>query len=376
MKNQKNDQPPRADDQLTTHPSANYSLLTHITAILLFLITFILITVGGNVTSLDQGLAVPDGWTTFGHWTLIAPPSVWWENMGTFWEHSHRLFGNAAGILSIALVLLAYIKQRDRIWLPNTALLLLLMIVVQGIMGVYRVTELSTALALIHGVFGQVILATCVLLVAATSKLWINYTKSWKPNQQLTLKTLRIMSLLMVFFLLIQLILGAGVRHSKSALAIPDFPKMHGEWIPPLTQAAVDAKFDEYKAQKVFTREYTVSQVHLHLTHRLLAFFILFFGLIYFIMMLKQSRISPILLGPAFTVINLLFLQVILGILVIWSNDYPINATVHQACGAALLAACVWAAIRIHLAAAGTYLPQTTSTTSSPQKPSAQGGLA
>ena len=119
---------------------------------------------------------------------------------------------------------------------------------------------------------------------------------------------------------------------------------MYGQWIPPLTQSAIDAKTAEY-----MVRDYTSGQVAIHFAHRLLAFGILIYGLIYFVMMLRKAREWSILLGPAFTMINLLFLQVILGILVIWTGDYPLNATIHQATGAALLAACVWAMIRIYL---------------------------
>ncbi|QQE11720.1 COX15/CtaA family protein [Planctomycetota bacterium] len=336
---------PRPDDfDALVRPIPKYSWLTHCTAILLFIMTFLLVSVGGNVTSLDQGLAVPDGWTTFGYWTPIAPLSVWWDNMGSRWEHGHRLFGNIVGLLSIAMVILCFWKQSERRWLKWASVTFLIMVIIQGAMGVYRVTELSIGLALIHGVFGQIILGLCVFMVAATGKVWIDFVKRRKTNRELGLKGLRMMGVIMILLLLMQLLLGAGVRHSKSALAIPDFPKMYGQWVPPLSQDAITVKTTEF-----MVRDYTSGQVAIHIAHRLLAFGILIYGIVFFFKLLRKAREWSVLLGPAFTMINLLVLQVILGVLVIWSGDYPANATVHQATGAALLAACVWVLIRIYL---------------------------
>ena len=329
------------------------SWLTHAVAVLLMVFTFCLIAVGGNVTSLDAGLAVPDGWTTFGYWTPIAPLSVWWGDMGARWEHGHRLFGNLVGILSIALVIMAFWKQRERKWFCWLSVVLLGMIVVQGTMGVYRVTELSTGLALVHGVFGQIVLGMCVLMVAATGNVWVDLAgriKTKRDGAEMAggvMKTLRGMAIGLVVVLLIQLVLGASVRHTKSALAIPDFPLMYGQVVPPLTQSGVDMKTAEMNL-----RPYGVGQVWLQFGHRMVAFGIFIYGILFFVKLMKQAQRRWELIGPTFAMINMLLLQVILGVLVIWTNDYPFNATLHQAAGAALLGVCVWLLIRVYLVSA------------------------
>ena len=45
----------------------------HALVVLVGLLTFALVAIGGNVTSLGAGLAFPEGWTTAGYWSLLAP---------------------------------------------------------------------------------------------------------------------------------------------------------------------------------------------------------------------------------------------------------------------------------------------------------------
>ena len=51
--------------------------------------TFVLVWVGGMVTSKGYGLAVPDWPNTYGYNMFFFPPSKWIG--GIFFEHSHRL---------------------------------------------------------------------------------------------------------------------------------------------------------------------------------------------------------------------------------------------------------------------------------------------
>jgi heme A synthase len=43
-----------------------------------------------------------------------------------------------------------------------------------------------------------------------------------------------------VVFIFLQLLAGALMRHSHSGLAIPDFPRSGGTWIPLFDQAMLD----------------------------------------------------------------------------------------------------------------------------------------
>src|SRR5215510_11729438 len=76
--------------------------------------TFPLLFVGGLVTSMGAGLAVPDWPTTFGYNMFTYP----WSEMvgGILYEHSHRLFGSAVGLLTILLAASLW-KLESRQWL-------------------------------------------------------------------------------------------------------------------------------------------------------------------------------------------------------------------------------------------------------------------
>ncbi len=67
---------------------------------------FPLIWMGGLVTSHGAGMSVPDWPNSYGYNMFLFPPSKWIG--GIFYEHTHRLLGTLSGLLSIALVMLAW----------------------------------------------------------------------------------------------------------------------------------------------------------------------------------------------------------------------------------------------------------------------------
>lgn len=91
--------------------------------------TFILVAIGGHVTSQDAGMAVPEGFFTFGTWSLIAPLETWWHDLGTRLEHSHRLKGYVVGWITIGLVVGLWRTQRNRRWLKWLGVGLLIFVI-------------------------------------------------------------------------------------------------------------------------------------------------------------------------------------------------------------------------------------------------------
>ena len=87
----------------------SYSPWLHRVARLTASATFLLIVIGGIVTSTDSGLAVPDWPTTFGYNMFLYPLS---EMVGgILYEHSHRLMGSLVGMLTIGLLGLILVKD-------------------------------------------------------------------------------------------------------------------------------------------------------------------------------------------------------------------------------------------------------------------------
>src|SRR5689334_10682210 len=63
--------------------------------------TFVLIGLGGLVTSHGVGMAVPDWPTTYGYNMFFFPISQWVG--GIFYEHTHRLVASTVGLLVVGL---------------------------------------------------------------------------------------------------------------------------------------------------------------------------------------------------------------------------------------------------------------------------------
>ena len=100
-------------------------------AVILACATFPLLFIGGLVTSLGAGLAVPDWPTTFGYNMFLYP----WSKMigGIFYEHSHRLIASSVGLLTIALAISLWLREKRR-WLRWLGIAALLLVVAQGVL--------------------------------------------------------------------------------------------------------------------------------------------------------------------------------------------------------------------------------------------------
>ena len=192
------------------HPSS-FSTWPHRLAVTLAGATFPLLFIGGLVTSLGAGLAVPDWPTTFGYNMFLYP----WSKMigGVFYEHSHRLIASCVGLLTIALTVTLWIKE-DRRWLRWLGITALAMVIVQGVLGGLRVVLLQHTLAIIHACFAQVFFALTVSLAQFTSREWCN-ENSTSINDGGRLRRLALITTVLVY---IQIVFGALLRHTGERL--------------------------------------------------------------------------------------------------------------------------------------------------------------
>ena len=94
--------------------------------------TFVLIVIGGIVTSTESGLAVPDWPTTFGYNMFLYPLS---EMVGgVLYEHSHRLLGSLVGLLTVGLFIMVVVKD-SRAWLRWLGFLALIGVIAPASVG-------------------------------------------------------------------------------------------------------------------------------------------------------------------------------------------------------------------------------------------------
>ena len=379
--------PPAPDN-----PPAEHRWLRRFTY-LVIVATFSLIAIGGHVTSTDVGLAVPDGFTTFGHNTLLAPLEVWWYDFGTRWEHSHRLKGNIVGMMSITMAVWLLLVYRDRSrdrqgkstagrlyaklhrlritlegprpYLRLAGVVMLVAVSSQGIMGALRVSEISLTLAFVHGICGQLILCGWIVIAAALSMPWLERLGSIKRVKRDHANVpLRWAVRVLLVLLLIQLTLGSAVRHFKADKAPPDM-MIYGQLLPPMSQESLDRIVVEYHSQEwgLTPQEsgfvnrtpqgeivVSLSDVDLQISHRIGALVVSIAAILIIFVTLRRATAHPILCAPALLVLTLLATQVAFGVITVVSKTDPIMATLHQATGAVLIASSTWLAVRIHLA--------------------------
>ena len=178
----------------------------------------LLLVTGGLVTGLEAGLAVPDWPNSFGHNMLLYPLAKMVG--GVFYEHAHRLYGMLVGVTAITVAATMFALDSRR-WMRGLAVAYLLMVCVQGYMGGARVFEKSTALAIVHGVFGQIVFATIACIAAFASTTWKSGLPAMsKPSARID----RAMSMTLTIALVVQLGLGALYRHLQRAMANPPEP--------------------------------------------------------------------------------------------------------------------------------------------------------
>ena len=191
---------------------ANYSPWLHRTARLTAGATFLLIVIGGIVTSTESGLAVPDWPTTFGYNMFLYPLS---EMVGgILYEHSHRLMGSLVGLLTIALFVFLLVKD-SRKWLKWLGLAALVAVIVQGVLGGLRVTQINRNFAIVHACLAQAFFALLCGIAWFTSRDW------WQDNSEplvASAQKLRRLSLITTGLIYMQLIFGAILRHTGSRL--------------------------------------------------------------------------------------------------------------------------------------------------------------
>ena len=178
----------------------------HRFAVLLACATFFLIIAGANVTSHDAGLAVPDWPLSFGK---VFPQMVG----NVFWEHGHRMIATAVGVLTI--VLAVYLQLREpRAWVKRLGWIALAAVIAQGLLGGLTVKLLLPLwVSAAHATLAQLFFLITVSLAVFTSPGWMSRPA---PEGSVDNASLRSLSVLALIVILVQLVLGATLRHSAT----------------------------------------------------------------------------------------------------------------------------------------------------------------
>ena len=267
--------------------------------------TFVLLFVGGLVTSTGSALAVPDWPLSFGQ---VFPPMVG----GVLFEHGHRLVATLVGCLTLVLALWIAIAE-PRPAVRASGLVALFAVVLQGVLGGVTVLyKLPLAVSVTHACLAQTFFCLTVALAIVTGPGWTSPPTAVRLDE----RPIALLAGATTAAVFAQLVLGALMRHLGAGLAIPDFPLAFGRVLPPLVTPLVTV----------------------HFAHRMGAVIVVLSVATTVARAARSPRAE--LRRPALVAAALVVVQVALGASIIWTRRAVVPTTSHVALGAALLATC------------------------------------
>jgi cytochrome c oxidase assembly protein subunit 15 len=313
--------------------ASQYKPGLHRIALLTAAATLPLIMMGGEVTSRQAGLSVPDWPNSYGYNMFLFPPRLWVG--GILYEHVHRLAGSVVGLLSILLCVWAFksgAPSRQR----KLALVVLAAVIFQGILGGLRVDLVDLALAVIHGCFAQAFFCLVALMAALSSRWWAEAPDLSSGPESRHGRRLVVAGMLTVLVVYNQLIVGAVMRHEGAGLAVPDIPLVYHRFLPPTTDDQLQ-QINHLRAWQLNLPPVTLDQIWLHYAHRVGALVVSLFilALVAHILLFHRGKVG--LTGLAVVLLLLLLLQLVLGLTTVYYRRPADLASAHVAVGALVL---------------------------------------
>ncbi len=297
--------------------------------------TWVLIFVGGMVTSTGSGLSVPDWPLSYGS---FFPPMVG----GVFYEHGHRMVASFVGFLTLCLAIWLW-RTETRLWVRNLGFAALGAVIAQGLLGGLTVLLfLPPPVSICHGILAQTFFVLTIFLAYSQSiERQKRENESYKKNSSFIT-----ISLIVIVLVYIQLILGAIMRHTKSGLAIPDFPTMGWDLRP---------QFDELMLNRINSWRFdhdldpvTMFQIIIHFIHRLGALIIFLTCCLLNFIGLKYYQNSNKLIYRTILWLNFaIVVQITLGILTVLTLKSPSITSLHVMTGATTLGLSVLLLLRV-----------------------------
>jgi cytochrome c oxidase assembly protein subunit 15 len=167
---------------------------------------FVVIMAGALVTSNDAGLSVPDWPTSFGY--LVKVPHF---VGGIRYEWSHRMVAGTLVSLTLAIAIWTLLVERRR-WLRWLAVGAFCTVIAQAILGgltvlLFQPPAVSTA----HATVAQTFFCIAVAIALFSGRKWVEEQPRIEFDQRRP--SLFTLTLLSIFVLYVQLILGGMFRH-------------------------------------------------------------------------------------------------------------------------------------------------------------------
>ena len=275
--------------------------------------TFVLIIVGGVVRVSDSGLGCGPAGSGFHGWPFCNGDVVPGVDLNSIVEYTHRALAIVVGFMILSLFVLAW--RRHRQLLPVTGALLVL-VIAQGALGGATVEEN------LEEVYVAAHLGLAMLLLGLLLYLWRQVTDARSESGGPRLRGLAIVA---TGFVLCTIVAGgymAGTQnYGRADYQIGDgahhacgkeFPSCNGDFMPFGNSRLVD----------------------IHLTHR----FFMYIASILVIALVVVALRRRVAVRYAWALAGLLAVQVLVGALNVWLDEYELLILLHLALGTLLWA--------------------------------------
>ena len=307
--------------------------------------TFVLIFIGGLVTSTGSGLSVPDWPTTYGQNMFTFPIDKWVG--GIQYEHGHRLFASFVGFLTVILAVWLAITEERR-WVKLLGWVALGSVILQGILGGLTVLFLlPMPISVAHGMLAQTFFCIVSSIALFTSEWWRRGTPV--PHKKVG-RQIQIFAFLASIAVFLQLGFGALLRHTYSGLAVPDFPLAYNQIFPSLSAEAIAQYNQELINDGIKWHGDTpvaAYQIIVHLLHRYWAYLVA--GIVAFTgyKISKSEFLPAVIRRNGRMMIVTVLIQFVLGMFTVLTRKEVLITTAHVALGAFTLVLCVLTALQL-----------------------------
>ena len=300
-----------------TAPSPRYRQL----ALATLLLTFLLIVIGGIVRVSDSGLGCGPADSGFHGWPFCNGDVVPGLDLNAVIEYTHRVVAAVVGLLMLTLAVLAWRNHREHRSLVKVAIFGFVLVAAQGALGGVVVEEnLEEELVAAHLGLAMLFLAVMHWIWRATKPEEIG---SDPPDGGPRYRPLAWVASGLVLATIVaggymagtqnygraDYQLGDGAHHACGK----EFPTCNGEFMP----------FGEARL------------VDIHLTHRAFMYVAVLFVLALVVLALRR-RPSEGLVRGAWLALGLLLVQVLVGALNVWLDEYEVLIVLHLALGTLL----------------------------------------
>ena len=308
-----------------------------------FCVAVVVIVLGAYTRLVHAGLGCPDWPTCYGHyWVPNTPEEIHTANQNfsntpveadkTWPEQIHRIFASSLGLLIISLLVVVFKNRKAGNQPLKLTAFTLGFIILQGLFGMWTVTLL---------LWPQVVTAHLLGGFTTLSLLWLLVQRLggfvWKLPKAARQKVARLRGLAAVSLLVVilQIALGGWTTSNYAALACPDLPTCHGEWLPEMDFSAGFNVLQHIGPNYLGGQLDNTARTAIHFAHRVGAMLVTVL-LLSVVALLWRTGVAESRRMAA-VVLSVLLMQLALGIGNVWFGLPLLVAVSHNAVGALLL---------------------------------------